>query len=179
MTLMTAHLQMKMITNLAEKRGLILLVGPSIPMKTSSCQRMSPTPCWTIRFRTLFLTRLVLLRTKNSSNRTYFSKTLQFFCRFIHNRKERLVTNVVRRPSTRKPFAGLVNAKEVEDYFAAFVSRIDMEWTFGRRWKIPIGGAHLVSLIVPNLISRKITNWHFFCSRYGLLQLFHLPKQNW
>ena len=71
--------QTKMITNLVEKRGLILLVGPSIPMKTSSCRKTSLTPCWMIRFRTLFLTRLVLLRTKNSSNRTYFSKTLQFF----------------------------------------------------------------------------------------------------
>ena len=78
MTLMTAHHQMKMITNLVEKRGLTLLVGPSIPMKTSSCQRTLPTPCWMIRFRTLFLTRLVLLRTKNSSNRTFFSKTLHF-----------------------------------------------------------------------------------------------------
>merc|ERR1719232_648050 len=108
MTLMTVHLLMKMITNLAEKRGLILLVGPSIPMKTSSCRKTSLTPCWMIRFRTLFPTR------------------------FIHNRKERLVTNVVRRPSTRKPFVGLVNAKEVEDYFAAFVSRIDTEWTSKR-----------------------------------------------
>ena len=76
---MTAHHQMKMITNLVEKRGLTLLVGPSIPMKTSSCQKTSLTPCWMIRFRTLFPTRLVLLRTKNSSNRTYFSKILQFF----------------------------------------------------------------------------------------------------
>ena len=105
----------------------------SIPMKTSSCLRTSPTQCWMIRFRTLFPTRLVLLRTKNSSNRTFFSKTLQFFCRFIHNRKERLVTNVVRRPSTRKPFADLVNAKEVEDYSVAFVSRIVTEWTSVRR----------------------------------------------
>ena len=99
----------------------------------------------------------------------------------IEDHSDQPVTNAAKKLLIPRQFADQVTVLVAEDSSVEYASKIDMVWTFGKLSKIRIGGAHHVSFSYYLKIKYHVfskTTFPFF-SRFGLLQLFNMPKPYW